>query len=244
MEESPSGESVRVGRVTLTRGGFTNPRHVAYPGQGRDESRDRSYGAHVPSPTAAAPTRLGWIQLSLTALLLAALAALFVANPADGGPRAWSAYLAPTAACKGATDASASPVVQRRAVACLINWARRQNRRARLSQSASLQQASGLKGQKVASCGDFSHTPCGSDLIGPLKASGYRYASFGENLYVGPWGSVTPRDVVAAWLQSPGHRENMLKPYFRDVGAASVRASGLVSGGPEVVWIASFGSKR
>jgi uncharacterized protein YkwD len=230
--------------VTLTRGGFTNPRHAAYPGQGRDESKDRSYGAHVPSPTVAAPSRLGSIQLGLAAVVLASFAALLLVKPADGGSRAWSAYLAPTAACKGATAASASPVVQRRAVACLINWARRQDRRKRLSQSASLQQASGLKGQKVASCGDFSHTPCGSDLIGPLKASGYRYASFGENLYVGPWGSVTPRDVVGAWLQSPGHRANMLKPYFRDVGAASVRASGLVSGGPEVVWIATFGSKR
>jgi uncharacterized protein YkwD len=230
--------------VTLTRGGFTNVRHASYPGQGRDESRDRSYGAHVPSPTAAAPARLGWIQLSLTAVFLASFAALLLVKPADGGSRVWSAYLAPPAACKGATDASASPVVQRRAVACLINWARRQDRRARLSQSTSLQQASGLKGKKVASCGEFSHTPCGSDVIGPLKASGYRYASFGENLYVGPWGSVTPRDVVAAWLQSSGHRENVLRPYFRDVGAALVRADGLVNDGPEVVWVATFGSKR
>jgi uncharacterized protein YkwD len=230
--------------VTLTRGGFTNPRHAAYPGQGRDESKDRSYGAQVPSPTAAAPARLGSIQLGLTAVILASFAALFVVNPADGGSRAWSAYLAPPAACKGATDASASPAVQRRAVACLINWARRQDRRARLSQSTSLQQAAGLKGQKVASCKELSHTPCGSDLIGPLKASGYRHASFGENLFVAPWGSVTPRDVVAAWLQSSGHRENVLRPYFRDVGAAFVRANGLVNAGPEVVWITTFGSKR
>jgi uncharacterized protein YkwD len=165
-------------------------------------------------------------------------------NPADGGSRAWSAYLAPTAACNGATDASASPIVQRRAVACLINCARRQNRRARLSQSASLQQASGLKGQKVASCRDFSHTPCGSDLIGPLKASGYRYASFGENLYVGAVGAVSAYDVVSAWLQSAGHRENMLRPYFRDLGVSAVRAQGIVNAGPEVVWVATFGSKR
>jgi uncharacterized protein YkwD len=226
------------------RGRFTNARHAASPKGGRDGSRDRSYRADVPPATAAAPTRLGLVQLGLTAVLLASLAALFVVNPADGGSRAWSAYLAPPAACKGATDASASPVMQRRAVACLINWARRQDRRARLSQSTSLQQAAGLKGQKVASCGELSHTPCGSDLIGPLKASGYRYASFGENLYVGLWGSVTPRDVVAAWLQSSGHRENMLRPYFRDVGAAFVRANGLVNDGPEVVWIATFGSKR
>ena len=225
--------------MTLTRGRFTNARHAASPNGGRDGSTDRSYRADVRSATAAAPARLG-----LATVLVASLAALFLVNPADGGSRAWSTYLAPPAACKGATDATASAVVQRRAVACLINWARRQDRRARLSESTSLRRAAGLKGQKVASCGELSHTPCGSDLIGPLKASGYRYASFGENLYVGPWGSVTPRDVVAAWLQSSGHRENVLRPYFRDVGVAFVRANGLVNDGPEVVWIATFGSKR
>lgn len=230
--------------MTLTRGRFTNARHAASPTGGRDGSRDRSYRADVPSGPAAAQARLRPFHLGLAAVLLASLAALFLVNPADGGSRAWRAYLAPPAACKGATDASASAVVQRRAVACLINWARRQDRRKRLSQSTSLQQAADLKGRKVASCGELSHTPCGSDLIGPLKASGYRYASFGENLFVGPWGSVTPRDVVAAWLQSSGHRANVLRPYFRDVGAAFVRAGGLVNDGPEVVWIATFGSKR
>lgn len=225
--------------MTLMRGRFTHVRHAVSPNGGRDGSMDGSYRAHVPSITAAAPARLG-----MAAVLLASLATLLFVDTADGGSRAWSAYMAPAAACKGATDASAAPAVQRRAVACLINWARRQDRRARLSESKSLRRAAGLKGQKVAACGDFSHTPCGSDLIGPLKASGYRYASFGENLYAGPWGSVTPHDVVAAWLQSSGHRENMLRPYFRDVGAAFVRADGLVNDGPEVVWIATFGSKR
>lgn len=114
----------------------------------------------------------------------------------------------------------------------------------RLSQSTSLVRAAGLKGQKVASCGELSHTPCGSALTGPLQQAGYKYASFGENLYVGPWGAVSARDVVAAWLQSSGHRENVLRPYFRDVGTAAVRAHGLLNDGPEVVWITTFGSRR
>ena len=193
----------------------------------------------MPSQTAVVPGRL-----VLTAILFGSFAALLLVRPADAGPGAWSAYLAPSGACTGATDASAAPAVQRRAVACLINWARAQNRRTRLSRSPSLQRAAGLKGERVASCGELSHTPCGTDLIGPLRASGYRYASFGENLYVGPWGAVTPRDVVAAWLASPGHRATILRPYFRDVGTAFVRAGGMVNAGPEVVWIATFGSRR
>lgn len=177
-------------------------------------------------------------------MLFAALAAFLVTGRADGGARTANAYLAPAAACPGAANRAASPEVQRRAVTCLINWARRQDRRVRLSPSSSLRTAAGLKGQKVAACGQLSHTPCGTDLIGPLKASGYRYASFGENLYVGAWGVVSPQDVVSAWLRSPGHRENLLRPYFRDMGVSFVRAKGIVNAGPEVVWIATFGSKR
>jgi uncharacterized protein YkwD len=193
----------------------------------------------VPSVHAAAPARVGGL-----AVLFLATCALIVAGSADGGARAWSAYLAPASACSGATDPAASVTVQRRAVTCLINWARRQEGRSRLSPSHPLNRAAGMKGQKVATCGQFSHTPCGTDLTGPLEASGYPYASFGENLFVGTLGSVSARDVVTAWLQSPGHRENILRPYFRDLGAAAVRAQGLISGSAEVVWVTTFGSQR
>jgi len=224
--------------LILTRGRFTKARHTASPEKGRDALRDRSYRADVPSATAAVPARIG-----LTAVLLATLAFLF-ATPADGGERAWNAYLAPASACPGSTSASAPAAAQRRAVTCLINWARKRGGRAKLAPSTSLVRAASMKGKKVASCGELSHTPCGSDLIGPLKASGYRYASFGENLFAGPQGGVTPRDVVAAWLQSSGHRENVLRPYFRDVGTTFVQAHGLFNDGPEVVWVATFGSRR
>lgn len=178
------------------------------------------------------------------AILFAALAAFLVPGPADGGARTANAYLANAAACPGATDRGAPRAVQQRAVTCLINQARHQDRRVSLSPSSSLRTAAGLKGQKVASCGELSHTPCGTNLIGPLKESGYRYSSFGENLYVGAWGVVSAYDVVNAWLNSAGHRENILKPYFRDVGVSFVRAQGIMNTGPEVVWVATFGSKR
>lgn len=214
-------------------------RHVSSPEKGTDVSTNRSYRAQVASASAAVPARVG-----LIAILFAAMAAMLVAGPADGGARTAHAYLANASACKHSTDRSLAPAVQRRAVTCLINQARRQERRVRLSPDSSLQTAAGLKGQKVASCGQLSHTPCGTNLIGPLKASGYRYASFGENLYVGASGAVSAYDVVAAWLASAGHRENILRPNFRDVGVSFVRAQGILNSGPEVVWVATFGSQR
>lgn len=209
------------------------------PEEGRDVPGDPSYRADVPPATAAAPARA-----LLTATLLAIGAAFLFAGSADGGGRAWSAYLAPASACANATDRGAPTAVQRQAVTCLINWARRRDGRAKLAPSRPLTVAADLKGKKVASCGQFSHTPCGTDLTAPLKASGYPYASFGENLWVGSLGANSARDVVAAWLQSPGHRENILRPYFRDLGAAAVPAQGLLGSGAEVVWVTTFGSRR
>ncbi len=67
---------------------------------------------------------------------------------------------------------------------------------------------------------------------------------FGENLYVAGWGTATPRQVVAAWLASPGHRANVLRPGFRHLGAAFVRGDDLLDGEDAVVWIAAFATPR
>jgi uncharacterized protein YkwD len=188
--------------------------------------------------SAAAPSRL-----LAPALAAASILAFLLAGRADGAENAWSAHLAPVGVCIAA-DAAAAPVAaQERAVACLMNWARRQEHRGRLLRRSALQRAAELKGQSVATCGQLSHTPCGAPVTSGVNAAGYRYATFGENLFAGT-GSVTPRQVVTAWLQSPPHRANMLSGKFRHVGAAPVRASGLLGGADTVVWTATFASPR
>jgi len=193
----------------------------------------------VTSATAAAPVRL-----VVTAAILASVAAFLVAGRADGAGRAWTVYVAPAGACTAADDAAAAPAIQARAISCLVNWARVQDRRGRLAQRPALRRAAALKGQGVASCGQFSHTPCGTDVTAAVRAAGYRYATFGENLFAGTWGSVTARDVLTAWLQSPPHRANVLDPSFRHVGAALVRAHSLLGDGDAAVWTATFASPR
>jgi len=189
--------------------------------------------------SAAASARLVAIAFALASVL-----AFVVAGRADGAQRSWSTYLAPEGACSSANDPLASAAVQARAISCLVNWARSQDRRTRLVRRTALQRAAALKGQRVASCGQFSHTPCGSAVTAAVQAVGYRYATFGENLFAGTWGHVSARDVVAAWLQSPPHRANLLGRSFRDVGVAPVLAHGLLDGGDAVVWTATFGSRR
>ncbi len=189
--------------------------------------------------SAVAPSRL-----LASLFVVASVLAFLLVGRADGAGRSVNAYLAPTGACRAADDASAPAVDQVRAVACLVNWARAQDRRSRLAPRSALRRAAELKGQRVASCGQFSHTPCGSQVTSGVNASGYRYATFGENLYAGTWGQVSPRHVVDAWLHSPPHRANILGARFRHVGVAPVRANGLLGWADAVVWTATFASPR
>ena len=192
----------------------------------------------VTPAAAAVPVRLGAIAFAVVSLL-----AFLLVSRAEGSPSTWNAYLAPESTCSSADDASAPAAIQTRAVACLVNWARAQDGSGRLVQRPKLHRAAELKGQRVASCNQFSHTPCGASVTSDVKAAGYRYSTFGENLFAGTWGQVSARQVVTAWLQSPPHRANVLSSRFRDVGAAPVLAHGLLDDGDAVVWTATFGSR-
>lgn len=211
-----------------------------HPIRGRIQRRTCCTVRAVTLASGAAPARLFASAIAAASILVF----LLLAGQANGGTRAWTAYLAPAGACSAADDPSATPAVQARAVTCLVNWARAQERRSRLLQRPKLERASELKGQRVASCGQFSHTPCGVDVTAAVREAGYRYGVFGENLFVGTWGRITARDVVAAWLASPPHRANVLGRQFRHLGAAPTRATGLFGGSDAVVWTATFASPR
>jgi uncharacterized protein YkwD len=190
----------------------------------------------VTTASAAARVRFGF------AALLVVFAAFGGADTATGASHV--SYLAPASACTGADDANASVEVQRHAITCLVNWARRKDGRGPLSSPSPLVRAATLKGRVVASCKEFSHTPCGKDVTAAIQASGYEYGWFGENLFVGVWGQVSARDVVAAWLASSPHRANLLRPAFRHLGTARVRVSGLFGTSVAAVWVATFASPR
>lgn len=63
----------------------------------------------------------------------------------------------------------------------------------------------------------FAHTsPDGlSTIASRIQNVDYQYSLAGENLAAG-YHSAT--DVVTAWLNSPGHRENLLHPDYTDIG--------------------------
>ncbi len=62
----------------------------------------------------------------------------------------------------------------------------------------------------------FSHqSKDNSSPFDRIKATGYRYSRAAENIYAG--GS-TPEDAVKGWMNSPGHRQNILNPEYKEIG--------------------------
>ncbi|MDP3998058.1 MAG: CAP domain-containing protein [bacterium] len=72
-----------------------------------------------------------------------------------------------------------------------------------------------------------------------IKNAGYDYFYAGENLAKNFPNS---QGVVDAWMASPGHRTNLLKPEYRDIGFAVV--NGKIGGEETTLVVQMFGSKH
>ncbi|GHH10176.1 sigma-70 family RNA polymerase sigma factor [Streptomyces lanatus] len=87
----------------------------------------------------------------------------------------------------------------------------------------------------MAARGFFDHTnPDGEDPGQRITAAGYRWSTYGENI---AQGQQTPEAVMESWMNSPGHRANILNCSFKDIGVGIHDGSG----GPW--WTQAFGAK-
>src|SRR5256886_9276866 len=64
--------------------------------------------------------------------------------------------------------------------------------------------------------------PSESNLEGRLAEAGARFSVIAENIAIGP----NPPIIHAGWMDSPGHRNNILDPQLTSVGIAAVRGQG------------------
>lgn len=73
--------------------------------------------------------------------------------------------------------------------------------------------------QQMAKENFFSHTsPAGQSLVQRIKSAKINYTLVGENLFKC---TNIPQPVPAAvegWMNSPGHRKNILRPQYRETG--------------------------
>ena len=128
------------------------------------------------------------------------------------------------AACAGANArvGRASTQVLRAAVVCLINQERAAHHLPVLTASPLLNNSAQRWTNAMVSSDQFTH---GMNFAGRISAAGYDWRSAGENIATG---FATPRSVVAAWMASTGHCQNILNPSYRNIGTGVSR--GVVKG--------------
>ncbi|HEX6743529.1 MAG TPA: CAP domain-containing protein [Solirubrobacteraceae bacterium] len=156
------------------------------------------------------------------------------------------ALCAPAAAqaddCAGAdlVPAADNVAVVSGATLCLLNQQRATNGIGPLVENAALSTASAGYSQRMVAQGFFGHeSPDGGTLVERLTAVGYLGGDdawvVGENIGWGQASLATARSMVAAWMNSPGHRENLLSADYTQVGL------GLALGTPtDQTWGATY----
>lgn len=68
--------------------------------------------------------------------------------------------------------------------------------------------------QTMARFNCYSHN-CGSSMGDRARQAGYSYRYLGENI---DKGYRTPEETVRRWMNSPGHRQNILNPNYTEFG--------------------------
>lgn len=106
-------------------------------------------------------------------------------------------------------------------VVALVNDARAQYGLHPLVTNAALTSAARKHSQDMADNDFFSHVGSdGSGFVTRLQREGYvNLCAGGENIAAG---QTLPEAVVSAWMNSPGHRANILNAKFRDIGVGYI----------------------
>lgn len=107
---------------------------------------------------------------------------------------------------------------QEQAVVDLVNQERAKVNRKPLLVNYQLQVAAWLHNEHMVKTGCFSHGACGDgDPQDRVKQSGYKGGMVGENIAKG---YRTPGEVMEGWMNSSGHRANILNANYIDIGVA------------------------
>lgn len=104
-----------------------------------------------------------------------------------------------------------------RLLLCLHNHIRGHYGLPKLAPSTKLYTAARYKRDDVNGCGVFSHDPCLKGAFEVFSRAGYSGSYLGENIAYGFKGE---RASFQAWLNSPGHRANILNGSFTQFGSS------------------------
>lgn len=103
----------------------------------------------------------------------------------------------------------------------LVNEERAKEGLSALTVDAGLEAAGNVRAKEIVS--SFAHTrPNGTSFATAIQEQGVSYRSSGENI---AWGQRSPEEVVNAWMNSPGHRANIMNAQFTRIGVGHYQNS-------------------
>src|SRR4051794_2872253 len=146
------------------------------------------------------------------------------------------------AACPGADAVPTAATIAQasQATLCLLNNERAAAGLHPVAEAQGLTQPSAAYSARMVAERFFAHvSPDGGTLVDRLTAAGYIAPdgdwTVGENIAWGQGDLATPRNIAVAWMNSPGHRHNILTGEFTRVGV------GVVPGTPgDASWGATY----
>ncbi|HXB63405.1 MAG TPA: CAP domain-containing protein [Solirubrobacteraceae bacterium] len=136
---------------------------------------------------------------------------------------------APGAAAASCPNTSLTPTPAnveqvRTAVLCLIDQEREHHGEVALTVNGKLTRAAQRHSREMAEEDYFAHnSPAGQTPLDRMRAAGYIASAqdgyvVGENIAWGTLWLATPQSIVHAWMESPGHRANILDGAYRETG--------------------------
>lgn len=163
-------------------------------------------------------------------------------EPTTAAPKPTTAAPEPTTAAPKPTATASSPAATGGASASgavaevveLVNAERAKAGCSPVKANTTLTKAAQDHSEDMAASGSMSHT--GSDGSSPgdrITRAGYSWSTYGENV---AYGYSTPEQVMTGWMNSPGHKENILNCAFKEIGVGLAQ--------PGSYWTQDFGTAR
>lgn len=142
---------------------------------------------------------------------------------------------APPSTTTGTTTSAPSSNSFAQQVVELTNAQRAANGCGALTVNTTLTSVAQAHSADMAANNYFDHTDKqGNDPFARMRAAGYSFSYAGENIAAG---QQTPAAVMDAWMNSPGHRANILNCHFTEIGV------GYATGGSYgKYWTQDFGT--
>jgi uncharacterized protein YkwD len=174
--------------------------------------------------------------IAVVALAYSALPAV----PAAASPRACEAA--------GARPSKANGRAVVRATLCLLNAQRARYGLRPLRVDRRLSKAARRHSRDMARNDYFDHTSrSGASFVDRIRKAGYlrgaRRWALAENIAWGGGRRATPRSIAGAWMNSPGHRANILSASHREIGIGVARGTPVGGASSGATYTTDFGAR-